>query len=66
MMVAVTTETQEQRKLAYSVKEISQLTSLSIDFLRNEISAGRLQGKRFGARVLILTEDLQKYLQQKK
>lgn len=49
-------------KLAYSVAEISELTTLSKAFLRNEIRAGRLKIKRFGARVCVLNADLQNYL----
>jgi excisionase family DNA binding protein len=49
-------------KFAYSVEEISERTSLSKAFLRNEIRAGRLNVKRFGRRVLVLVEDLQNYL----
>ena len=58
MMAAV--ETKE--KLAYSVAEISELTTLSKAFLRNEIRAGRLKIRRFGARVCVLNADLQNYL----
>jgi excisionase family DNA binding protein len=52
-----------QGKLAYSVEEASERTSLSKAYLRLEIGAGRLKVKRFGRRVLILSEDLQSYLQ---
>ncbi len=53
-------ETKE--KMAYSVAEISELTTLSKAFLRNEIRAGHLKIKRFGARVCVLNADLQIYL----
>lgn len=53
-------ETKE--KMAYSVAEISELTTLSKAFLRNEIRAGHLKIKRFGARVCVLNVDLQNYL----
>lgn len=49
-------------KIAYSVEEISEQTTLSKAFLRNEIRAGHLKVQRFGRRVLILREDLQAYL----
>ncbi len=49
-------------RLAYSVEEISEQTTLSKAFLRNEIRAGRLKVKKFGRRVLVLNEDLQAYL----
>jgi len=53
-------ETKE--KMAYSVEEIAEATTLSKAFLRNEIRAGHLKVQRFGRRVLILNEDLQAYL----
>lgn len=53
-----------QKKLAFSVEEISESTSLSKAFLRNEIRAGKLKANRFGRRVLVLTENLEKYLKQ--
>jgi excisionase family DNA binding protein len=49
-------------KLAYSVEEISERTTLSKAFLRNEIRAGNLKIQRFGRRVLVLNDDLQAYL----
>lgn len=64
--VQQTTITNNDR-LAYSVDEISQLTSLSKPFLRNEIRAGRLKIKRFGKRrVCVLAQDLETYLQGEK
>ncbi len=54
--------TEMQDKLAYSVEEISEQTTLSKAFLRNEIRAGNLKIQRFGRRVLVLNEDLQAYL----
>ena len=56
------TVTEIQEKLAYSVEEISEQTTLSKAFLRSEIRAGRLIVKRFGRRVLVLGEDLRSYL----
>ncbi len=53
-------ETKE--KMAYSVEQISEQTTLSKAFLRAEIRIGRLKIQRFGRRVLILNEDLQTYL----
>ncbi len=51
-----------QNKLAYSVEEISEQTTLSKAFLRNEIRAGKLKVKRCGRRVLILKDDFMDYL----
>jgi excisionase family DNA binding protein len=49
-------------KIAYSVEEISEQTTLSKPFLRNEIRAGKLKVKRCGRRVLILKDDFMNYL----
>jgi excisionase family DNA binding protein len=58
MLTSVT----ENQKMAYSVEEISEKTSLSKGYLRNEIRAKRLKAKKFGRRVLVLAEDLEAYL----
>ena len=54
--------TKENQKLAYSVSDVSEQTSLSKSYVRNEISAGNLKVQRFGRRVLVLNQDLQSYL----
>ena len=51
-----------ENKMAYSVEEMSELTTLSKAYLRNEIRAGRLKVKRCGRRVLILKDDFMNYL----
>ncbi len=53
-------------KKAFSVKELAAETTLSRAFLRNEIRAGKLKVKRCGRRVLILRDDLMKYLHEEK
>lgn len=58
----MTTVSETKEKMAYSVDEISDQTTLSKAFLRNEIRAGNLKVNRFGRRVLILNDDLQAYL----
>ena len=55
-------ETITNYKFAYSVEEISEQTTLSKAFLRNEIRAGKLKVKRCGRRVLILKDDFMNYL----
>lgn len=55
----------EKTKLAYSVSEASERTSLSKAFLRNEIRAKKLKAKLVGRRVLILDADLKKWLEEK-
>ena len=49
--------------MAYSVKEAAKTSNLSASFLRLEIKRGNLRVRRIGRRVLILSSDLQKYLE---
>ena len=51
------------QKAAFSVQEVSELTSLSVPFIRKEIYAKKLKAKKFGTRTLILQADLQNYLE---
>ncbi len=53
---------EQQNKIAYSVEQISEQTTLSKAYLRNEIRAGKLKVKRCGRRVLILKDDFMNYL----
>lgn len=52
----------DKNKITYSVEEISEQTTLSKAFLRNEIRAGKLKVKRCGRRVLIMKDDFMNYL----
>jgi excisionase family DNA binding protein len=52
----------DKNKLAYSVEEIAEQTSLSKAFLRLEIKRGKLKIRRFGRRVIIRDEDLREYI----
>lgn len=56
------TESVSIQKIAWSLRDISEMTGLSIGFLRNEVRAARLKVKRFGRRVLVLDEELRRYL----
>lgn len=58
----VTAELGTQSRLAYGLDEIANQTGLSTAFLRKEAKAGNLRTKKFGARRLVLNEDLQNYL----
>ncbi len=49
-------------KRAYSIKEVSAETTLSVPFVRLEIKRGNLQAGKFGKRVLITSENLSRYL----
>lgn len=54
--------TGKNAKLAWTLQEIAQETSLSVEFLRLEIKRGRLKRKKFGSAVRILHQDLIAYL----
>ena len=51
-----------EKKIAYSVEEAAEQTTLSKSHIRNEIRDGNLKARKIGRRVLILNEDLQNYL----
>ena len=51
----------EKNKLAFSIDELAEMTSLSSAFLRNAVKQKQLKAKHFGARVLILASDWQQY-----
>lgn len=49
-------------KLTWSAAEIARVTGLSIQFIRNDMSAGRLRSRKYGRRRLVKTQDLDSYL----
>jgi hypothetical protein len=51
-----------QSRFSYGLDEISVMTGLSTAFLRKEARAGNLKTKKFGARRMVLNEDLESYL----
>ncbi len=53
---------QKSQRLGWGYSEISEATGLSVNFLRNEERRGKLKARKFGRRVLVLTEDLKSYL----
>jgi hypothetical protein len=55
-------EEETAKRFSYGLDEISALTGLSTAFLRKEARAGNLKTKKFGARRLVLNEDLKAYL----
>lgn len=57
--------TQEKEKLAYSVEEISEITSLSKAYVRFQIKQKKLKAKLIGRRVLVFKEDLREFLENK-
>ncbi len=50
------------KRFSYGLDEIANRTGLSTAFLRKEARAGNLKTKKFGARRLVLNEDLEAYL----
>jgi len=49
-------------RLAWSIAEGASSTGLSIGFVRKEIRSGRLAASRAGRRVLVLDDELKRYL----
>ena len=54
----------KREKLAYSVDEVSEQTSISKSYLRNAIRDGRLKVSRIGRRVIIRHDALEEFLKQ--
>lgn len=50
------------QRLALSLAEVAESTGLSLGFIRKDVQRGALPVRRFGRRVLVLKEDLEKYL----
>ncbi len=57
-----TNEAVTPKRLSYGLAEISQLTGLSTAFLHKLARAGTLKTKKFGARRMVLSADLQEFL----
>lgn len=53
----------EIKKKSFTVDEVAKMTTLSKPYLRNKIRDGSLLVKRFGRRVVILSDDLDKFLE---
>jgi excisionase family DNA binding protein len=54
--------TPTSQRLAWGLGEVAKHTGLSLAFLRAEVRAGRLAARKFGRRVLVPDEILQRYL----
>ena len=48
--------------MAWGLADIAESTGLSLDFLRGEVRRNALPVKRFGRRILVLEDDLRRYL----
>ncbi len=52
-----------QKRFSYGLDEVSELTGLSLGFVRKLAYAGDLKTKKFGTRRLVLTADLEEFLE---
>jgi excisionase family DNA binding protein len=48
--------------VAYKRTDVARITGLSERTIQRAIADGRLEARRFGARVIVRAEDLQKFL----
>lgn len=51
-----------EKKLAYSLPEVANATTLSESLLRKHIRTGALKATKIGRRTVILAQDLETYL----
>ena len=58
----MTLQSVTNKRIAWGLADVAEITGLSVGFLRNEVKKGILPVKRFGRRILILDEDLRNYL----
>lgn len=49
-------------KRGFSLKELAEQVPLSVAFLRKEIKRGKLKSRKYGDRVVVLSEDWDNYL----
>ncbi len=52
-----------EAKRGYDLKTLADQYSVSVAFIRKEIRESRLQATRLGSRVIVLSENWDKYLQ---
>ena len=48
--------------LAFGLPELSKSTGMSISYWRKRIAAGELRATRLGRRVVVLADEVQRYL----
>ncbi len=58
-----TTETVTPKRFSYGLDEVSELTGLSLGFVRKLAYAGTLKTKKIGARRMVLLADLEEFLE---
>lgn len=47
----------------FSIHEVAEMTTLSVPTVRNYIKAGTLRAKKLGSRVVVLSKDLDAFLE---
>lgn len=55
-------EISTREKLAYSIEELAELSTLSVPKIRKDIRNGKLESKKKGTRRIILREEVMRYL----
>ncbi|MBI3895100.1 MAG: helix-turn-helix domain-containing protein [Acidobacteria bacterium] len=65
-MIRNITQHLSEEKRAFSLKDIKAQYGVSLNLIRKEIEDGRLPVRRVGKRILVLAEDLEKWLEQAK
>lgn len=53
---------ERNEKRGFSLKELAMQVPLSVAFLRKEIKRGKLKSRKYGDRVIVLSEDWDNYL----
>ena len=51
-----------RKRLAWGLAELAGELSVSLPFLRKEVRVGSLKAKKIGRRVVVLAEDVERYL----
>ena len=59
---SLTASARKIERLAYTIDEFAEATTLSRAFIYEEIRAGRLKKKKFGKRSVIDAEEARRYL----
>jgi len=58
----MSTKSVTDRRLAWALAELAPALRVSLGFLRKEIRRGSLKARKLGRRVVVLDEDLKRYL----
>lgn len=58
----MSTNSATKTRLSWRLNELSEATGLSVPFLRNEARAGNLKTRKLGGAVIVLDDDVRRYL----